>query len=231
MDTASTLVITPAHNEAATVGEVVRRVAAVGFASLVVDDGSTDATSAVAAANGASVVRLPVNVGVGGAMRCGFRYAKRRGYRRVVQVDGDLQHPPERIRDLLAAADDGADLVVGSRFAAGYEVSGYRRFAMSTVAAVISKMVGVELDDVTSGFRVVSEPLLSRFAERYPADYLGDTVESLLQAHGAGATIVQVAVPMDHRITGAPTSRLAASGHLARLAVSIIAGKPQEMAK
>ena len=226
-----TLVVIPAHNEAATVGEVVRGVSGIGLPALVVDDGSIDATSAEALASGASVVRLPVNIGVGAAMRCGFRYATERGYRRVVQVDADLQHPPEGIPDLLTAADAGADLVVGSRFAAGYQVSGYRRLAMAIVAAVTSRMVGVELDDVTSGFRVVSEPLLSRFAARYPAEYLSDTVEALVLAHAAGATIVQVAVSMDQRNEGVPTSRLAASGHLARLAVAVVARKPQEMAK
>ena len=93
------------------------------------------------------------------------------------------------------------------------------------------QMVGVHLDDVTSGFRVVSEPLLSRFADRYPAEYLGDTVESLLQAHASGATIVQVSVPMEQRSTGVATSRVAAGGHLARLAVAIVAGKPQGMGR
>ncbi len=226
-----TLVVIPAYNEAATVGEVVRGVSAVDLPSIVVDDGSTDATSAEAAASGATVVRLPVNLGVGAAMRTGFRYAVKRGYQRVVQVDADLQHPPEAIPVLVAAADEGAQLVIGSRFGSAYEVSRYRRLAMATVSAVTSRMVGVELDDVTSGFRAISEPLLSRFAEQYPADYLGDTVEALLQAHAAGATITQVPVQMGPRGEGLPTSRLAAGGHLMRLAVAIVAGKPQEMAK
>lgn len=226
-----TLVVVPAFNEADTVGEVVRRVEAVGYPTLVVDDGSTDGTAAIAARAGATVITMPVNLGVGGAMRAGFRYAVEHGYRRVVQVDGDLQHPPEGIPNLIAAAGDGADLVIGSRFAEGYRAEGYRRVAMRTVAAVVSRMVGVHLDDVTSGFRVVSEPLLSRFADRYPAEYLGDTVESLLQAHASGATIAQVSVPMDRRSAGVATSRVAAGGHLARLAVAIVAGKPQRMGR
>ncbi len=226
-----TLVVIPAYNEEATVAEVVARVRGTGFPVLVVDDGSSDVTGRLASGAGAAVMRLPVNLGVGAAMRAGFRHAVEQGYRRVVQVDADLQHPPEAIPILIAAADDGAQLVVGSRFDAGYSVSGYRRVAMATVAAVVSRMVGVTLDDVTSGFRVISQPLLGRFAEQYPAEYLGDTVEALLQAHAAGATIAQVSVPMQPRRGGVSTSRLAASGHLARLAVAVVAGKPKGMAK
>ena len=226
-----TLAVVPAHNESASVGEVVRRIAAVGYPVLVLDDGSTDATATKAAAAGATVVTMPVNLGVGGAMRAGFRYAVDHGYTRVVQVDADLQHPPEDIPKLVEAADDGADLVVGSRFAEGYRAERYRRVAMRGVAAIVSRMVGMKLDDVTSGFRVVSEPLLSRFADQYPAEYLGDTVESLLQAHASGATIAQVSVSMDPRAAGEPTSRIAAGGHLARLAVAVVAGKPQRMSR
>jgi len=231
MSTVSTLVVVPAYNEEASVAEVVTRVRAAGFPVLVVDDGSSDLTAGTAATAGATVMQLPVNLGVGAAMRAGFRYAVAQGYRQVVQVDGDLQHPPEAIPILIAAADGGAQLVVGSRFSEGYTVSGYRRLAMATVAAVVSRMVGVTLDDVTSGFRVISQPLLGRFADEYPAEYLGDTVEALLQAHATGASIAQVPVPMEPRSVGDSTSRLAASGHLARLAVAVVAGKPKEMAK
>lgn len=231
MSPVSTLVVVPAYNEEASIAEVVTRVRAAGHPVLVVDDGSSDLTAPLARTAGATVMRLPVNLGVGAAMRAGFRFAVGNGYHRVVQVDGDLQHPPEAIPTLIAAADDGAQLVVGSRFAAGYTVSGYRRLAMATVAAVVSRMVGVTLDDVTSGFRVISQPLLGRFADQYPAEYLGDTVEALLQAHAAGASIAQVPVSMEPRSEGESTSRLAASGHLARLAVAVVAGKPKEMAK
>ena len=161
-------------------------------------------------------------------MRAGFRYAVEHRYRRVVQVDADLQHPPEAIPTLLAAADEGIDLVIGSRFAAGYDTESHRRLAMRVLAGWVSRRVGVRLDDVTSGFRVISEPLLSEFAEHYPAEYLGDTVEAILQADAAGATIVQVGVPMAPRAGGTATSAIAAGGHLARMTVSVVAGKPQQ---
>ena len=198
---------------------------------MVVDDGSTDETAERAIAAGAYVIRLPVNLGVGAAMRAGFRYAVDHGYRRVIQVDGDLQHPPEGIPVLVAEADRGADLVIGSRFAAGYETESHRRTAMRVLSRWLSRLVGVELDDVTSGFRVVSEPLLSVFARNYPSEYLGDTVEAILQAHAAGATIRQVPVPMAPRAAGTATSPLAASGHLARMAVAVVAGKPQRVGR
>ena len=228
---ARALVVIPAHNEEGTVAEVVRRIRAVGYPAVVVDDGSSDDTSSRAGASGAAVVRMPVNVGVGGAMRAGFKFAVDSGYGRIIQVDGDLQHPPEAIPDLVQAADAGADLVVGSRFRAGYDIRGPRRLAMRALAATVSKAVGTHLDDVTSGFRVITEPLLGHFADRYPAEYLGDTVEALLQAHAFGATIVQVPVAMERRTSGEATSSVAAGGHLLRLAVSMLAGKPQWSAR
>jgi len=227
----STLVVIPAYNEVATVGEVVRRTRDAGLSSLVVDDGSSDDTVDAARRAGAVVISMPVNLGVGAAMRAGFKYAVGHGYQRVVQVDADLQHPPEAIHLLTDVADTGIDLVIGSRFAHGYKTGFSRRIMMRIVAGGVSRLVGVRLDDVTSGFRVVSEPLLRHFAQRYPAEYLGDTVESLLQAHSVGASIAQVEVPMDQRIAGVATSPIRAGGHLARLAVSVVAGKPRSMAK
>ena len=231
MDTDATLVIVPAYDEQDSVGDVVHRVRALGLPCLVVDDGSADATADKANAAGATVVRMPVNTGVGGALRAGFRYAVEHGYRRAVQVDADLQHPPEAVPELLAALDGGAQLAIGSRFADGYEVGKARRWAMRFLAFVVRLRTGVALDDVTSGFRAVSEPLLSVFAYRFPAEYLGDTVEAILMAHATGATIAQVPVAMAPRRHGEATPSLRAGGHLARLVVALIAGKPSEMAR
>ena len=226
-----TLVVVPAHDEQASVAAVVARVSDVGYRVLVVDDASTDDTADRARAAGAMVVSLPVNLGVGGAMRTGFRFAVEHGFGRVIQVDADLQHPPEAIPDLVAVADDGIDLVIGSRFAGGYATAGHRRLAMRALAAWMSRRVGVDLDDVTSGFRVISQPLLGFFAEHYPAEYLGDTVEAIVQADAFGASIAQVPVPMAQRETGDATSGIAAGGHLARMAVAIVAGKPQRVGR
>src|SRR4051794_36131666 len=127
------LVVVPAWNEERSVGSVVSDVRALGFDVLVVDDGSRDATSAVARERGAMVVRLPVNLGVGAALRCGFRYARERDYSGVIQCDADGQHPPEGIPVLIEAqASSGAHMVIGSRFAADdpYVVGRLRRAVM-----------------------------------------------------------------------------------------------------
>jgi glycosyltransferase involved in cell wall biosynthesis len=218
-----TLVVIPAHDEEGTVGDVVRAVAALGLPALVVDDGSTDATTTVADSAGATVVRLPVNLGVGAALRTGFKYAIARGHRRVVQVDADLQHDPASIPTLLAAADAGAQLVIGSRFAGdGYRVPAVRRLTMRLLARMVSRRIGEPLDDVTSGFRVISEPLLGAFADDYPAEYLGDTVEAIVMAHRLGATVAQVPVTMSARAGGHATPSLLAAGHMARLVVALL---------
>ncbi len=218
-----TLVVVPALDEEATVGRVVEGVRRHGLDVVVVDDGSSDGTAAAARTAGARVLSLPVNVGVGGAMRTGFTWAVRHGYRRVVQVDADLQHDPEAIPALLDAAEaSGAHLVVGSRFPGGYRVSRSRRLPMRLLAAVVSRRVGVRFDDVTSGFRVVTEPLLSRFAEEYPTEYLGDTVEAILAAHAAGSPVAQVPARMAPRGGGVATSNLHAAGHLLRVLLAIV---------
>ncbi len=169
------------------------------------------------------MLRLPVNIGVGGALRTGFAYAVGQRYDRVVQVDADLQHDPALIPELLETADrTGAELVIGSRFASGdYPVSGGRRTLMRLLARLVSRSVGSELDDVTSGFRVISQPLLRRFAVDYPTEYLGDTVEAILLANNHGARIAQVAVEMTPRETGSSVSRFHAAGHLARVMFSM----------
>jgi glycosyltransferase involved in cell wall biosynthesis len=223
----TTIAVVPAFNEVETVGEAVRRVRAMGFPVVVVDDGSTDGTAVAAAHAGATVLTMPINIGVGGAMRTGFKYAVAQGYKRVIQVDADLQHPPEAIPVLIERSDDGVELVIGSRFASGYQTGGHRRVAMRALGAIVSRNVGVQLDDVTSGFRVISEPLLGHFAKVYPSEYLGDTVEAVLQASAFGASIDQVSVPMDQRSAGDATSTVAASAHLGRLAIALIARKPQ----
>ncbi len=219
-----TLAVVPAYNEQDTVAEVVRRLRDAGYAAVVIDDGSVDRTGAEAEAAGARVLRLPANIGVGGALRTGFSYAVQRGVERVVQVDADLQHDPEAVPGLVKAAEaTGADLVIGSRFAGGaYPVSRGRRLLMRLLARLVSARVGIRLDDVTSGFRVISEPLLSWFSREYPTEYLGDTVEAILLARKHGASIAQVPAPMGPRAGGASTPRFHAGGHLLRVLLAVL---------
>ncbi len=220
-----TLIVVPAFNEARSVGEVVREVFAAlpGVHLLVVDDGSRDATTQVARLAGAKVATLPFNLGVGGAMRVGFRYALENGYRAVVQIDADGQHDPTAVPQLLNALE-GADLVLGARFAGAgtYRIHGPRRWAMAVLAKVLSRTARTKLTDTTSGFRASGSRAICLFAEHYPAEYLGDTVESLVIASRAGLTIRQVPVAMRIRASGVSSHRpFRASVYLGRAAIAL----------
>ena len=121
-----------------------------------VDDGSDDGTAEVCRREGADCLVLPFNLGVGGAMRAGFRYARDRGFQVVVQIDGDGQHDPAFAPALIAEVERGADVVVGSRFAGSGTVSGVswsRRVAMRLVSGLLSRACRARLTDATSGFR------------------------------------------------------------------------------
>ncbi len=174
---------------------------------LVVDDGSRDRTRAEAEACGARVCRLPFNLGVGGAMRAGYRYALRHGYDVAVQVDADGQHDPTYLPALigpLIAGAGGANVVIGARFAGEgrYHARGPRRWAMALLAWALSWFAHVRLTDVTSGFRAADRRAIEVFAAHYPAEYLGDTVESLVIALRAGCRVAQVPVTMRERTEG-----------------------------
>jgi glycosyltransferase involved in cell wall biosynthesis len=214
------LVIIPAYNEEECIGAVVRDARLILEADVaVIDDGSTDATAARARAAGARVLSLPYNLGVGGAIRTGLRYARDRGYQRVVQLDGDGQHEAAEAKRLLDELDDsGADFVVGARFAAGYEVGRSRRLAMRALSGIISRRLQACITDTTSGFRAMGPRAIALFAHRYPVDYLGDTVEALLLAGEAGLRVSEVGVHMRLRQGGrASTSSLRSLYHLGRL--------------
>ncbi len=202
------LVAIPALNERETVADVIRGVQqAVPEATvLVVDDGSSDDTAALAAAAGAEVAILPFNVGVGGAMRTAFLFAKVHGYTVVVQVDADGQHDPAAIPALVDALDT-ADVAIGARFAGSgsYQVRGPRKWAMVVLSKTLSRVARTRLTDTTSGFRAAGPAAIDLFARHYPSEYLGDTVESLVIAARAGLTIRQVPVDMRPRQGGSPS--------------------------
>lgn len=204
------LVVLPAWNEAEALPGVLREIAEElpGAGVLVVNDGSSDATSAVARAAGAEVLDLPFNLGVGGAMRAGFRYALAHGYDAVVQVDADGQHNPRDVPRLVERLGD-ADVVIGARFAGEgtYRVGGPRRWAMVVLAKALSRLGRTRLTDTTSGFRAAGPRAVRLFAVHYPAEYLGDTVESLVIAMRSGLVVEQVGVSMRDRAAGQPSQR------------------------
>lgn len=218
------LAILPALNEEQTVHDVVTEVRSVlGCEVLVVDDGSRDATGEVAKAAGALVIRHPFNLGVGAAIGTGIAFARERGFEAVIQIDADGQHDASSAAVLLAPVVEGsADLVVGSRFASGYEVSGTRAVGMRFLSKVVSRRVGVTITDTTSGFRAFGPKAIAVFAENYPTEYLSDTVEALLDAHDAGLRIEERPVVMRVRMGGkASSGRLRSSYLFVRLLVVI----------
>lgn len=207
-----TLVIIPALNEEAALPSVVRDLLThvPDCDLLVIDDGSTDSTAECAREAGAKVVSLPFNMGVGTALRTGFRYAARHGYERVVQTDADGQHDAAQIAKLVDELDAGADLVIGSRFLTNdghYAVDATRGFAMRVLRIAIRILIGRRIADTTSGFRGFSRPLIETFSHSYPREFLSDTVEVLLMAGYGGHRIVEVPVTMRHRIAGEPSHR------------------------
>ena len=202
------LVIIPGWNEEAAIGPVVREVRdTLPFVDvLVVNDGSADRTAEVATAAGAVVLTLPYNLGVGGAMRLGYRYAYEQGYDVAIQVDADGQHDPVCVPKLLDALEDSA-LVIGARFAGegDYAVHGPRRWAMTMLSWVLSRIAHTKLTDTTSGFRACNRQLIEIFAEWYPAEYLGDTIEVLVRVIRLGYRVNQVPVSMRARQAGTPS--------------------------
>lgn len=203
-----TLVIVPAWNEERNVGNTVREILSVdpAYDVVVIDDGSVDGTSTEARRAGAKVLTLPFNMGVGGAMRTGFTYAQRKGYSRAIQVDADGQHNPMDIERVLAGLNE-ADISIGARFSdvGEYKVRGPRRWAMVVLAAIVSRVARTRLTDVTSGFRAANARAITQYVDYYPAEYLGDTLDSLVVACHAGLTVTQVPVAMRPRAHGTPS--------------------------
>jgi glycosyltransferase involved in cell wall biosynthesis len=216
----------PAWNESESIGTTIREVLEFGPACdvLVVDDGSRDNTAAIARAAGATVLQLPFNMGVGGAMRTGFKYAKTRGYAQVIQVDADGQHDPRDIKTVLDGLRD-ADIAIGARFAdkGNYTVRGPRKWAMSVLAWTISRIAGTRLTDVTSGFRAANAKAIRQYVDHYPAEYLGDTIDSLVVAIRSGCTVTQVGVSMRERQGGTPShDPLKAAMYLGRSGMALL---------
>jgi len=198
------LAIVPAYNEADMVGRVVRDIRrhAPGFDVVVVDDGSTDDSAAEAEASGALVLRHPFNTGIGGAMQSGYKYALRNNYDVAVQVDGDGQHKPEYLPEMLDALQtrtDKADMVYGSRFRGdpGYKVPIGRRVGNMIFSVVLSAITRQRITDPTSGFRMTNRRGIELFARDYPHDY--PEVEALLMLHAHRLRVHEVPVRMNAR--------------------------------
>ena len=199
------LVIVPAHDEAEslprTLAEV--RAKAPGFDVLVLDDGSHDATSEAARAAGVAVVRHPVNLGVGGALQTGFRYAVSRGYDIGVQLDADGQHDPAFLTEVVAPVAEGrCDVSIGSRYVtrSGYRAPAARRLGMMAFSGLVSLALGRRIADTTSGFRAYSRPVMERCRFDFPADF--PDAPLLIALARRGFRLLEVPVVMRERTAG-----------------------------
>ena len=224
-----TAVIIPAFNEVDALPGVLADLAThvPDHHVIVVDDGSTDGTHLAAVARGAPCLRLPLNLGIGGALRLGFRHAVREGYERAYQFDADGQHDASQVGDLLAALDD-ADMVIGSRFASdrGYRVGRSRGVAMALLRRLVGAISGQRFTDTSSGFRAFRRPVLEFFASEYPMEYM-ESVEALVLAVRHGFTVREVPVTMRDRAAGTASNRsIRLAYHFIRLLIVLVAGGP-----
>lgn len=209
------LAIVPALNEQASIARVVAEIreADLGFDIVVVDDGSLDRTAEVAEATGARVLKLPFNLGIGGAVQTGYRYAYENGYSIAVQVDGDGQHDPKELEALLAPLLAGeADVVIGSRFAGAgsYRAQLSRRPGIRVFAWIVSLVVRARITDSSSSFRALNRRALALFSVDYPHGFL-ETVEATVLGARSGLRLVEVPVVMRERTEGRSTLTFARS--------------------
>jgi glycosyltransferase involved in cell wall biosynthesis len=199
------LVIVPTYNEAESIASVIAQTlqALPNADVLVVDDGSTDATAQVAARAGATVLSLPFNLGIGGAVQTGYRFAINQNYLWVARIDGDGQHDPAQLGPLLQRVmANKADLVIGSRHLApnGYRASFARYWGARLFAIIVSLITHQSLTDVTSGFIVANRHVAAFLAENAPGDY--PEIESLILLCRAGYRVEEAAVTMQARLAG-----------------------------
>ena len=199
------IAIVPALNEEGNIGRVVDELRAFdgGLDVVVISDGSVDRTAEVAAEHGAHVVRLPFNLGIGGAVQTGFRYAWEHGYELAVRCDGDGQHDPAELPKVLGPVLAGeADIVVGSRFAGdtGYRSSAARRIGIRLLASVVSAIARQRVTDTTSGFQALNRKALALFAADYPHDY--PEVEGMVMTIKHKLRLQEVPVRMREREHG-----------------------------
>lgn len=200
-----TIVIIPAYNESE---NIVNTVTALQTTCpevdyVIINDCSTDNTAAICEAHGFNYINLPINLGIGGGMQTGYRYAYENGYDVAIQFDGDGQHNAEYIKDLIAPIEEGeADLVIGSRFIdkKGFQTSFMRRVGINLLGATLKLCGRVKITDATSGFRAASRDVIAFFSKHYAQDY--PEPESIIAVRVSGLRVKEVPVVMNERTAG-----------------------------
>lgn len=199
------LIIIPAYNEAANIEKVINNIVQnyPQYDYVIINDGSTDKTEEVCANAGYQVLNLPINMGIGGAVQTGYRYAKKNNYDAAVQIDGDGQHDVAFLEDMLKLLESGeADVVIGSRFVQkeGFQSSQIRRVGIRFLSILARILTGVQIRDITSGYRVVNRRFIEIYANDYPADY--PEPEAMIIAAVHGGIIKEYPVIMRERENG-----------------------------
>lgn len=202
------LLIIPAFNERDNIGSLLLSLREQGLEALVVNDGSTDDTAEVCAGIGANIVSLPCNLGIGGAVQTGYKYAYAHGYDIAIQFDGDGQHRAEFVPALIAPLLAGqADLSIGSRYIEkeGFQSTFLRRAGIRYFSRLIRLISGQTVTDPTSGFRAVNREIMAMFAAQYPTDY--PEPESIVHVLRLGGRVSEVPVLMSERVGGRSSIR------------------------
>ena len=199
------LLIIPAYNEEESLRSLIEEIKTVCpyVDYLVVNDCSSDDTERLLEELGANYISLPCNMGIGGAVQSGYRYAAQNGYDIAIQIDGDGQHDVRFVKDMVKLIEDKqADVVIGSRFIdkEGFQSSQARSIGIRILSMLIRLMCGAKVKDVTSGFRAVNRRFIELFAENYPDDY--PEPEVIVTAKLYGAVIKELPVVMRERTTG-----------------------------
>ena len=220
------LVMIPAYNEAENILDVVNEVrdTAPEFDYIVINDCSTDKTYELCAKNGINVVNLPINLGIGGAVQTGYKYAYLNGYDYAVQLDGDGQHDPVYLGKMLdLAVSENADMVIGSRFIEkeGFQSTTARRFGIRFFTFLIRLLTGKTITDPTSGLRLVNRGIIEKFALDYPRDY--PEPESVVSVLKTGDKVIEVPVEMRERRGGVSSINIRGSVYyMIKVTIAII---------
>lgn len=206
------LAILPAYNEEASIKYVIEKIRqnAEAIDIIVINDSSKDRTSEIARSLNADVIDLPNNLGIGGAMQTGFKFAQRNDYDIAIQIDGDGQHNPEYLNDILKPViEKKCDMAIGSRFIGfgktGFQSSFLRRFGIKILSAAIKYATNFRIKDTTSGFRAINRKVIAFFADDYPNDY--PEPESIVMLNKKMFEIMEVPVVMSERYGGKSSIR------------------------
>ena len=199
------LIIIPAYNESENIEKTVQMIEkyASSFDYIIINDCSTDNTKEICQRRGFNMVSLPINLGIGGAVQTGFKYALEKGYDLAVQVDGDGQHDPRFLGEMARILEtESCDVVIGSRFInkEGFQSSGIRRVGIKYFTLLIRIITGTKITDPTSGLRMINREIIKVFAEDYPRDY--PEPESIVAVLRQGKTLMEIPVIMKAREGG-----------------------------